>query len=247
MSEGKATQAETTAVQLLPAELRVYAIGDIHGRADLLRDLLLKVVTDLHEAPIRFPIVVFLGDYIDRGPHSADVLDLILAAQRQMVTVCLAGNHELYALRFLRDPTSGPSWFELGGRETLASYGIAAPWRPTMQDCAELSASFGKALPFEHYRFLSTLGLTASFGEYLFVHAGIQPAIAIAEQGNATLTMIREPFLEHAHDFGRIVVHGHTPVAAPDIRANRINIDTGAYITGKLTCIVLQDGEYRFL
>ena len=227
--------------------LRIYAIGDIHGRADLLRALLLKIIADIGEAQIRAPMLVFLGDYIDRGPSSAEVIDLILAARRQIPTVCLSGNHEIYALRFLRDPSTGPSWFDVGGRETLSSYGVSVPWRLTSRALEDASSAFAEAMPKEHLHFLSTLGLTVSFGDYLFVHAGVQPHVPVQEQGHATLTMIREPFTEHGEDFGRIVVHGHSPVTTPDIRSNRINIDTGAFITGRLTCLVLENGTLRFL
>lgn len=231
----------------LPDGLRIYAIGDIHGRADLLRAVLLRIVADIRDAPTRFPMIVFLGDYIDRGPQSAEVVDLLLAARRQVPTVCLSGNHELYALRFLRDPGTGPSWFELGGQETLASYRVSMPRQLTNRALEDLSQAFAAAIPDEHFRLLATLGLTANFGDYLFVHAGIQPHLPVAEQGQSILTLIREPFLEHGEDFGRIVVHGHTPVTAPDIRSNRINIDTGAYITGRLTCLVLENERRRIL
>ncbi len=231
----------------LPRGIRIYAVGDIHGRADLLRILLLEIIADLGRDPVHSPIIVFLGDYLDRGPRSSEVINLILAAQRQLVTVCLSGNHELYALRFLRDPSTGPSWFDVGGRETLASYGVSVPWRPTSRALEEASNAFATALPYEHFRFLATLGLTVNFGDYLFVHAGVQPQLPLAEQGQATLTLIREPFLEHLEDFGRIIIHGHTPVAAPDIRSNRINIDTGAYMTGRLTCLVLENERIRTL
>lgn len=231
----------------LPDGFRIYAIGDVHGRADLLYELLCRITTDIGATPVRFPMIVFLGDYIDRGPQSAGVIDQLLMVRRMVPTVCLSGNHEIYALRFMRDPSTGPAWFELGGRETLSSYGIAVPWRLTNGIVDDLSRSFAAAMPEEHRNFLTTLGLTVSFGNYLFVHAGIDPAIPVPEQSHITLTTIREPFLDAAQEFGRIVVHGHSPVNEPDIRGNRINIDTGAYITGRLTCLVLENATRRLL
>lgn len=242
--DGETTPWQASA-GLLPQGVRIYAIGDIHGRADLLRDLLLDIIDDLGRDRARFPIVVFLGDYIDRGPASAEVIELILKASETLLTVCLSGNHELYALRFLAEPATGASWFEVGGRETLASYGVSLPWRLTSRALEAASSEFAELLPADHYHFLANLGLTASFGDYLFVHAGIQPERPVAEQGESVLTLIREPFLDYQNMFGRIVVHGHTPVPAPDIRPNRINIDTGAYLTGRLTCLVIERGRLR--
>lgn len=248
MSESEFQPAPSNADdQRLPEGLRVYAIGDVHGRADLLQELLLKITADLKAHPARCPMIIFLGDYIDRGPQSAAVLDLVLTMQRIIPTICLGGNHEIYALRFLRDPHSAPEWFELGGRETLASYGVTVPWRLTSPIMQELATAFAKALPDAHLRFLTTLGLTVSFGDYLFVHAGIDPGIPVPEQSHLTLTTMRKPFLDDGQSFGKIVVHGHSPVTEPDIRDNRINIDTGAYITGRLTCLVLQDASLRWL
>ena len=248
MSESEFLPTSWTASdRCLREGLRIYAVGDVHGRADLLRELLLKITSDLKANPARSPIVVFLGDYIDRGPQSAAVIDCVLTVQRIIPTICLSGNHEIYALRFLRDPHSGPEWFELGGRETLASYGITVPWRLTGPIIQQLSAAFAAALPDAHLRFLTTLGLTVSFGNYLFVHAGIDLSIPVPEQSHLTLTMIRKPFLDDGRSSGRIIVHGHSPVTEPDLRENRINIDTGAYITGRLTCVVLQNASLRWL
>lgn len=231
----------------LPEGLRIYAIGDIHGRADLLCERLQKITYDLNAHPTRYPLLIFLGDYIDRGSQSRNVIDLILTAQRIIPTICLSGNHEIFALKFLRDPHSGPAWFELGGRETLASYGLNVPSRLTRAAIEQLSAEFAVALPDAHRSFLTALGLTVTFGSYLFVHAGIDPEIPVPEQSHLTLTTIRKPFLSEGLGFGRIIVHGHTPVREPDIRDNRINIDTGAYITGRLTCLVLENAKMRWL
>lgn len=238
---------ESPAGASLPVGVRIYAVGDIHGRADLLRSLLLAIMEDTRAHPGGAPLVVFLGDYIDRGPASAHVIELLLTLSRSLPAVCLAGNHELYALRFLRDAAFGPRWFNLGGRETLASYGVSSVAGATLPGFDEMARAFGRAMPDEHRRFLMTLATSFSLGDYIFVHAGLEPGRALAEQGADVLTTIRVSPSSGPTGFGKVVVHGHTPNAEPEIAADRINIDTGAYATGRLTCLVLEGARIRFL
>lgn len=228
-------------------EDRIYAIGDVHGRADLLADVLRAVDTDIHFHPDRRCLTVLLGDYIDRGSDSRGVIEILIGRMRTRATVCLMGNHEAMLLRFLQDPESWDAWAPSGGVQTLISYGIRPPLRPTAPQKIELARTFAAALPREHSNFLTTLPLLFESGDILFVHAGIKPGVAIDRQQSDDLTWIREEFLTFRGDFGRFIVHGHTPVEEPDLRGNRINIDTGAYATGRLSCIILQDEKLTFL
>jgi serine/threonine protein phosphatase 1 len=231
----------------LPPGVRVYAVGDIHGRADLLKKLLLAIGADINDRPIASPLLIFLGDYIDRGPASAEVIELLLRAGRFVTTICLAGNHELYLLRFLHDTGFGPRWLGIGGRETLASYGITPPLQASRRTLSQTSQALRDALPPDHLRFFAGLGTSVTLGDYIFVHAGLKPGRPVAEHDVNILTTIREPFLTHPHGFGLVVVHGHTPVPAPEVGPDRINLDTAAYATGVLTCIALEGSTFRFL
>lgn len=230
----------------LPDGWRIYAIGDIHGRVDLLNDAIRKIDADLAAAPCDTHICVFVGDYIDRGPDSRAVLDVLVNLPRAHPTVCLAGNHELYALRFLKTPYSMTAWLNAGGLETLRSYGIELD-TPQNRGRVEAAAEAFRQRLGAHGEFLATLPTTFTLGDYLFVHAGIRPNIALGWQAVEDLVTIRQPFLSHEGSFGKIVVHGHSPVAAVDIRPNRINIDTGAYATSRLSCIALERNDVRIL
>ena len=231
----------------LPSGVRVYAVGDIHGRADLLKTLLLAIGADVRDRPIAAPVLIFLGDYIDRGPASAEVIELLLRISRVMATICLAGNHELYLLRFLRDVGFGRRWLGIGGRETLASYGILPRRGASRHTLADTAQALRDVMPPGHLRFLTSLGTSVSLGDYVFVHAGLEPGKPVAEHDVDRLTTIREPFLTVPSGFGRVVVHGHTPVRAPEVGLDRINLDTGAYATGLLTCGVLEASTLHFL
>jgi serine/threonine protein phosphatase 1 len=230
-----------------PEGVRIYAIGDVHGRADLLAQVFATIDADVAAYPARRAIQVLLGDYIDRGPQSREVLDILVARSRRHPMVCLKGNHETYIPDFLCDPTILTQWRHLGGLETLVSYGMTPPMNADEQEQRELAAEFDHALPESHRRFL--IGLPPSFacGDYFFVHAGVRPGIPLADQHEQDLLWIREDFLLHEEGFDKIVIHGHTPVTEPDIRPHRINIDTGAYATGRLTCLVLEGEDMSFL
>ena len=231
----------------VPSGTRAYAIGDIHGRADLLDQLLDRIDTDLLKNPVAQPIEIFLGDYIDRGPNSRTVIDRLIERRRGRQTIFLKGNHETFIPAFLKEPTTLLEWRHLGGLETLLSYGIRASLRMEPMEQSGLAAAFEQALPENHWLFLNSLPIAFTCGDYFFVHAGVRPGVPLTKQRDEDLLWIRDDFLLYEESFGKIVVHGHSPVREPEIRPNRINIDTGAYATGQLTCLVLEEEKIRFL
>jgi serine/threonine protein phosphatase 1 len=231
----------------LPEGVRVYAVGDIHGRADLLARLLSQIDAHLAQNPVPRPIEVFLGDYIDRGPDSRRVIDLLIKRHEARETIYLKGNHETYFIEFLKDPKVLDIWRQYGGFETLLSYGMSPHLRSKPAEQKELARSFARILPDDHFRFLSQLITNFTCGDFLFVHAGVQPGIPLDRQREEDLLWIREDFLESDDDFGKYIVHGHTPVREPDIRSNRINIDTGAFATDRLTCLMIEGEEMQFI
>jgi len=230
-----------------PAGRRIYAVGDVHGRTDLLSKLFMRIDDDLKSRPSIDSIQVFLGDYIDRGPNSRQVIDLLIARQQRRDVLFLKGNHEACALQFLGNPTVLPAWQSIGGIHTLLSYGV----RPARGDDPEthhkVSIALREAMPDSHRRFIGGLALSFTCGDFFFVHAGVRPGIPLQAQSQRDLLWIRDDFLLHEEDFGKVVVHGHTPIYKPEIRSNRINIDTGAYATGQLTCLVLEGDGMSFL
>ena len=233
-----------------PAGRRVYVVGDIHGRADILRQLQGMILADAAAHQNRQPVVVYLGDYIDRGLESCQVLDLLLDEPLpEFEEVRLLGNHEQAMLDFLEDSGIGPAWLYYGGAATLYSYGINAQARPPegADRFDHLSDELVRLLPPRHLQLLRELALYHIEGDYLFVHAGIRPGLPIERQQREDLLYIRDEFLNFSDSHGRIVVHGHTITSSPDVRPNRIGIDTGAFATGRLTCLVLDGAERRFL
>ena len=233
-----------TAAPRVPDHLRVYAVGDIHGRADLLRILLDMIQEDAARAPAGPQRrIVFLGDYVDRGPDSKGVIDTLLAKAPAGFSAChLSGNHEDMLLTFLDRPESGSHWLWNGGNETLRSYGV-----DTESDLPALRDRFRAALPTPHYDFLRTLRMHEVIGDYAFVHAGVRPGVAIADQDPADLLWIRDEFLTSDAEFGKVVVHGHTPTRQPVLAANRIGLDTGAFSSGHLSAVVLSGATRRIL
>ena len=221
-----------------PANMRIYAIGDIHGRADLLIDAIARIDDDIVRRPIRETVEVYLGDYIDRGPDSKAVIDLLSVRLVKNRAVCLRGNHEALMEDFLRDPANLHPWLQLGRMQTLASYGIGL--HPRTDTEIDTRRRFWRAFPRAHEVFLQCLRYSFSCGDFLFVHAGIRPGIPIPQQNFHNLLWIRQEFLNSSRDHGKFVVHGHTPVPHPDIRQNRMNIDTGAWRTGTLTCAAIE-------
>jgi serine/threonine protein phosphatase 1 len=229
---------------------RVYAVGDVHGRLDLLAGLHGLIAADAAAAGASRKVIVYLGDYVDRGPDSRGVIELLM--QRPLPGfehVHLLGNHEDYLLQFLANAALGPNWCSYGGRETLISYGVRPPLPFAARDADfEIARrALADKIPPTHVAFLRNLKLTHAEGDYFFVHAGVKPGVALAEQQSEDLLWIRDEFLECRDDFGACVVHGHTIVAAPEERHNRIGIDTGAFATGRLTALVLEGTERRFL
>jgi Calcineurin-like phosphoesterase len=231
----------------IPHGIRIYAIGDIHGRADLLDEVLSRIDADLATDPVAIAIEVFLGDYVDRGPSSREVIDRLLVRNRTFRSIFLKGNHEVLMTAFASNPLVLENWQRFGGLETLMSYGIEPSIEADAGTQGRLAAAFDRALPHAHRQFLANLKPSFTCGDFFFVHAGVRPGIALAKQREEDLLWIREEFLLCEEDFSKMVVHGHTPVMKPEIYSNRINIDTGAYATGRLTCVKLEADHIDFI
>jgi serine/threonine protein phosphatase 1 len=229
-----------------PAETRIYAIGDIHGRADLLKETLERLDEDQSRRPITYVVEIFIGDYVDRGPDSKGVIDLLAARMVRNHSVCLRGNHEELMESFLHEPSTLDFWMKLGGLQTLASYGVV-PRLDGTESGDDLRHRFCRAFPRTHQLFLQCLKPWVCCGDYLFVHAGIRPQVPFEQQTMQDLLWIRDEFLNSSLQHGKYIVHGHTPVAHPDVRSNRIGIDTGAWRSGTLTCAVLEGPSIQFL
>lgn len=225
-----------------------FAVGDIHGRADLLARMCDRLEAERERLEVD-PIVVFLGDYVDRGPDSAEVLELFRFGRPQgFERRFLKGNHEQALLAFIEDPVSNKLWLQHGGLETLISYGVPLPPggapAPVLRDCAAL---FNERLGEWDRNFLNSLERFAEIGDYLFVHAGIDPGAPLDRQSDSTLFWVRGEFLRDKRVAPWRVVHGHTPEVNPFLDARRIGIDTGAYATGVLTAVRLEDERVSFL
>jgi len=234
-------------VQRLPAAGRLYVVGDIHGRLDLLDRMILEISRDLKTHPVEDCLTVTLGDYLDRGPDPRGVLDRLVRNPFPTDFVALKGNHEQLFETFLRDPSIAGQWRRLGGLETLRSYGVQVASVMVGRNYEQVAAALRAAVPQAHLNFLSSLRLSLTVGRYFLCHAGVRPGVPLERQDSDDLLWIREPFLDSRADFGKIVVHGHTPIEQPDVRPNRINIDTGAFMTGRLTCAALEPERVRFL
>jgi serine/threonine protein phosphatase 1 len=231
----------------LPDGRRIYAIGDIHGCAELLADILDRVDDDIKRRPAAKVLQVFLGDYIDRGPDSRQVIDLLIARQQTTKVVFLKGNHEDCVLRFINEPKTLTQWKSIGGLNTVASYGVTVTDHRAAHSQQAIADALRLSMPVTHLSFLHGLALSFTCGDFFFAHAGVRPGIALDQQSPDDLLWIRDDFLCHEESFGKVVVHGHTPTHEPVIRPNRINIDTGAYATGRLTCLVLESDRVSFL
>ena len=231
-----------------PPGHRAYAIGDIHGRLDLLDEILESIEVDNARRKAAKVTLVFLGDLIDRGPQSAGVVERLRTFRPVFADpVFLMGNHEEVLLRIVAGETDVLSdWLRFGGAECARSYGLD-PIELENRDPASALRLLRRAIPKEHLKFLSGFADTASFGGYLFVHAGIRPGVAVAKQSPSDLRWIRDAFLDDERDHGCIVVHGHTITAGVDERHNRVGLDTGACWTGMLTAIGLESDERWFL
>jgi serine/threonine protein phosphatase 1 len=225
---------------------RIYAVGDIHGCAGLLDQLTALIVEDSKDAEGPCTIL-YLGDYIDRGPNSKGVIERLLAPPAGFATVHLRGNHDQMLLDFLRKPSTFQTWRDLGAHETLMSYGVLPPRFEDRNLFRETRDRLLQALPAEHLNFLLKLEPSARIGGYFFAHAGVRPGVGLGNQSLEDLLWIRDEFLESSANFGMIIVHGHTPAERPVRRSNRIGLDTGAYATGRLTAAVLEGSDCRFL
>ena len=224
----------------LPDGVRIYALSDIHGCSDLLAQMFRVIDADMAHSPPTRAIEVFLGDYIDRGPDSRSTLDLLIERGRRGNAIFLRGNHEAFLFEVFRDPSRLDDWLRIGGLQTLMSYGLTPSLHPDHEERAALMRQLTAAMPPQHHSFLKRLRLTFTCGDFFFTHAGVRPGIPLSEQQEADLIWIRDEFLDSQDDFGKYVVHGHTPVRAPEILPNRANIDTGAYATGNLTLLSIE-------
>jgi serine/threonine protein phosphatase 1 len=183
---------------------------------------------------------VFLGDYIDRGPASRQTIDLLIERSLRHQAIFLKGNHEAFLFEVLQDAGRLEAWKEYGGFQTLMSYGLAPSLKPDREEQNELVLALQAVMPDPHRRFFTSLRSSFSCGDFFFAHAGVRPGVPLRRQSEEDLLWIRDAFLQSEDDFGKFIVHGHTPVPKPDIRRNRINIDTGAYATGVLTLLTIE-------
>jgi len=233
----------------VPAGVRVYAIGDIHGRLDLLDALHKQIIADAATAEAQRNVIVYLGDYVDRGLDSKTVLERMVNDHPPgFEKVHLKGNHEAIMLDFLEDSSIGKKWLAIGGNATLLSYGVKQPsGRGTAEEFENVQEDLMSKLPPAHLAFLESLKLTHTIGDYQFVHAGVRPGRSLSRQVERDLIWIREPFLSSPTWHGKVIVHGHSTEWEPDVYDNRIGIDTAAYASGRLTSLVLWDEERGFL
>lgn len=230
----------------MPPGSVVYAIGDIHGESEKLDLLHAMIRADARSRAAERKVAVYLGDYIDRGLDCPGVVERLVGDPLPgFESVFLKGNHEEFMMQFLETGDNSSGWFHNGGLNTLEGYGVDirghSLWR---QDSGELRDALDENLPDRHRQFLEALDLYHVEGGYLFVHAGIWPGRALKDQTSADLLWIRNRFLDSGEDHGFMVVHGHTPCDFPEIKPNRIGIDTGACYGGKLTALALE-GEKR--
>jgi serine/threonine protein phosphatase 1 len=229
----------------------IYAFGDIHGRYDLLKALLSQVAADwAARAGARRPVLIFCGDYVDRGAESAKVIEALLWLRRRtdIEVHALKGNHEQALLAFLDEPTEGEVWLRCGGEETLRAYGVEVQSNASPRDLIAARDALLERMPASHLWLLQNLELIVLAGDYAFAHAGVRPGVRLADQTEMDLLWIRDGFLETSANLEKVVVHGHTWVdEQPQMRAHRIGIDSGAYATGVLTALRLEDGALAVL
>lgn len=235
-------------VNRVPEGRRVYAVGDIHGRLDLLDELLKQIDTDDKARGQAQTTLIFLGDLIDRGEHSKGVIERLMALSSSRHDVhFLLGNHEQVFLRAIAgDPRATRLLVRIGGRETILSYGVPESEYKEL-NFEQLTEVLRREVPPDHVDFLSSFESWIEIGDYLFVHAGVRPGIAIEAQSVADLCWIRDEFLSYEESHGKMIVHGHSIQQDVDVRRNRIGIDTGAYASGRLTAIGLEGADRWFI
>jgi serine/threonine protein phosphatase 1 len=235
----------------VPDSTRVYAIGDVHGCLDELLALHEIIRAELAAEPVEHPVWIYLGDYVDRGPQTRQVIDELCRRLDGPDNVhCLRGNHDQRLLDFLSVPHEhGERFLQFGGAATLASYDIVVDSQevPTVEDYPELAAKLANHIGARHLRFLNELAFSHTIGDYYFVHAGIRPEVPLAEQTNEDQLNIRHDFLDHERSLEKVIIHGHTMCDEPQVRQNRINVDTMAVLSGTLTSVVLEGRTHRFI
>lgn len=234
----------------VPPGTVVWAVGDIHGRFDLLLPLVEALAADLHGSAAERKMVIFLGDYIDRGPDSRGVLRLLAGLSRSQGVEWrfLKGNHEQAMLEFLQDPSKGARWCEYGGDRALRSWDLRVPEMAHRTEAwARVAADLRHKLTATELGFLEDLELSVTVGDYFFAHAGARPGVALDRQTSEDLMWIRQPFLESRTGFEQVVVHGHTPTTGVQADHRRIGIDTKAYDSGVLSALRLEGRERTLL
>jgi len=233
-----------------PTDTRIYAIGDVHGYLQLLTSIHQKIRGDLENRPTGQYAIIFLGDYIDRGPDSAGCVQFLLnLCSEDNHVICLKGNHEDRLEQFLDNPLElAKSFFTYGGVECAQSYGVdMSEFRGTDKDILKVCDKLRKKIPYEHKRFYSQLSMTVTLGDYLFSHAGVRPGVSLEQQSDNDLMWIRSEFISNKSLYDKVIIHGHTPTYPMEILPNRINADTWAYDTGVLSCVELEGTGYRVI
>jgi serine/threonine protein phosphatase 1 len=230
-----------------PEGVRIYAIGDVHGRLDLLQRMHALIAAEIERDRPADWRVIHLGDFVDRGPQSAGVVDLLARRSREDPRIlAVVGNHDLGFLDFLAVPQADGLFANYGGVETARSYGVSLDAREPLAlttGWTELEA----AVPESHRAFLAGLPFSLTFGDFFFCHAGIRPGVPLSEQSPEDLVWIRQAFHHAGQLHPKVIVHGHTPNAEPEVLANRVNVDTAAWQTGRLTALVIEGTEKRFV
>ncbi len=230
-----------------PERTRIYAVGDIHGCADLL-DLLHEEIERDSKNFTADKHIVYLGDFVDRGHDSKGVIERVMRrAPPGFRAHYIKGNHDAALLDFLEDPETYRVWKSFGAADTLMSYGVRPPLYDSPEERIKARDALQRVLPADHLAFFRSLELKVTLGDYVFVHAGVRPGVSLDDQSEEDLLWIRDEFLVSTLMHEKVVVHGHTPLSAPVRTSNRISVDTGAYATGILTCAVLEGTSCRFL
>ena len=242
-------KASAIANPRVPGGSRVYAVGDIHGRRDLIEKMHDLIAADDAGSGAPRKVVVYLGDYIDRGEESRQVVDFLLDNPLPgFENIYLKGNHEDSLIKFLGDTSIGPGWMFYGGDSTLYSYGVtASSISQDQRSLEQMQAHLKRNLSARHLEFYQTLKTGHIEGDYCFVHAGVLPGVPLDEQKEENVLWIRGEFLDSKANHGKVVVHGHTIRPEPEVLPNRIGIDTGAYSSGILTCLALEEDSKSFL
>jgi serine/threonine protein phosphatase 1 len=232
-----------------PSETRIYAIGDIHGRLDLIERLHQEIRTDIIGCKSKRKLIVYLGDYIDRGFHSREVIDYLISNPMQgFETIYIKGNHEYAMQLFMGYPDKMAAWLNWGGASTLQSYGVNFyTAQNTMKSLKLIAEELSNGVPQSHKDFLHNLHLFHAEGDYLFVHAGIRPGKDLRKQTIEDLTMIRDEFIYSPVEMEYRVVFGHSIFETPFVQKDKVGVDTGAYFSGKLTAAVIEGAELRFI